>query len=473
MILFILLFTLALRVPADADMWWHLRLGQHLLDGGEALYADAFSYTFAGSLHKNLSHAAQRLMFALWRLAGAGGMMLFTAGCAVLGMYFLQRAARGVIYMRAFVLVAGAVCAAAFWSPRPQMLTFLFGAALCWLLFDFKARQSRRLWWMVPLFWLWGNAHGGFIVGLPFIAAFVAGELLNGVFGCGEARVPAAGIRQLLLTAAAAMLALAVNPLGIGIYAAPFETLQIAELRRFVQEWQPPDFALPLTWGFIALLLTLIAAVWASRRRFDFSEWLLCCGTLLMALLAGRNLPLFAIAAVPVATRHIDSVLSAKGWVLPARQCESPRRLVLNLLLLCLIGLGAAGRFAYLARAEVIEAGQAAALPLKALEHLEDSPPPGRMFNSYNWGGYLMFYAPQHPVYIDGRTDLYTTFLNDYFQAATGAAGWRAEFERWDIGWALIESGSRLAEALAADAGWHNVYQDRLASIFVKAKSDA
>ena len=29
------------------------------------------------------------------------------------------------------------------------------------------------------------------------------------------------------------------------------------------------------------------------------------------------------------------------------------------------------------------------------------------MFNSYNWGGYLMFKLPDYPVFVDGRTDLY------------------------------------------------------------------
>ena len=30
-----------------------------------------------------------------------------------------------------------------------------------------------------------------------------------------------------------------------------------------------------------------------------------------------------------------------------------------------------------------------------------------QMFNSYNWGGYLMFALPDMPVFVDGRTDLY------------------------------------------------------------------
>lgn len=31
-ILFILLFTMAVRVPVDTDTWWHLRSGDRILD---------------------------------------------------------------------------------------------------------------------------------------------------------------------------------------------------------------------------------------------------------------------------------------------------------------------------------------------------------------------------------------------------------------------------------------------------------
>ncbi len=107
-------------------------------------------------------------------------------------------------------------------------------------------------------------------------------------------------------------------------------------------------------------------------------------------------------------------------------------------------------------------------LPVDAVNYLNDSDISGNMFNSYNWGGYLMFNAPQHQVYIDGRTDLYFEFLNDYFAVAIGSKEWRNEFEQWDIQFAVIETGSGLAEELELDAGWRTEYQDNLASIFVR-----
>ena len=466
-IVFILLFAMAARVSVDTDMWWHLRVGQQIFDSGEMIYADSFSYTFAGAAHRNHSGGAQLLMHAVWELGGHVGMSLLTAVLAVAGMYFLHRAGRGNIYMQAFVLVIGAAGAAAFWSPRPQMFTFLFASVLIFLLSDFKHNQRNRLWWIVPLMWLWANAHGGFAIGYVFLAVFIVGELLNRAFGLGD--FPLAGIRQLVCASAVSAMLLVINPNGVGIYALPFETLGMPELRRFIQEWQPPDFSHPFTWGWIALLVMVIAAVWASRLKFDWTDWLLVGGALALALTAGRNLSLFVIAAVPVATRHFDSVLRANGWTFPLKTRESPGRACLNLLLVSLVALGALAKASAVADSDVVDDRLSAVLPVDAVNYLNGAALEGNMFNSYNWGGYLMFYARQHRVYIDGRTDLYAGFLNDYFRAAVGSKEWRGEFEEWDIRFALIETDSGLARELSADDGWRTAYQDALASIFARA----
>ena len=468
-IVFILLFAMATRVSVDTDMWWHLRVGRQIFDSGEMIYADSFSYTFAGVVHQNHSAGAQLLMYSIWELAGHAGMSLFTAFFASAGMYFLYRAGRGSIYMQAFVLIFGAAGAAVFWSPRPQMFSFLFACILIFLLLDFKRNRRNRLWWIVPLMWLWGNAHGGFAIGYVFLAAFIAGELLNRASGMGDSPVPAAGIRQLLLVSAVSTMLLAINPNGAGIYTLPFETVGMQELRRFIQEWQPPDFNQPFTWGFIVLLVMVIAAVWASRLKFDWTDWLLVCGTLLMALTAGRNLSLFAIAAVPTATYHFDHTLRANGRAFLPKEYESPGRVCLNLLLVSLVMLGALANISAVADSDTIYEGLSSVLPVDAVNHLNRAALEGNMFNSYNWGGYLMFYARQHPVYIDGRTDLYAAFLNDYFDAAVGLDGWRREFREWDIGFALIETESGLARELSAAEDWRTEYRDALASIFVRA----
>ena len=407
-------------------------------------------------------------MIGSWRLAGHLGLTLFVSSLATAGMVCLYRAGAGSVYMRGFALVTGAACAAAFWSPRPQMFTFLFSAVLVYALFDLKYNGRDRLWRLPPLFALWVNFHGGYIIGLLFLGAFLLGEFVNAAFALGDSRVQPIKLRKLLLMALLSIAVMPVNPLGINVFAVPFDTFSIGGLRQYIQEWQPPDFSQPYTWGFIVLLLLAIGAKLASRRRIDATEYLLVGGTLGMALLSGRNLSLFTVAAVPVATIHISDVLMRKGWILPHRALETPGRSLINLLLIGLVAAGVLMRLNYVSSDMTARAAVSQNWPLDAVRFLQSTALEGKLFNSYNWGGYLIFRARDYPVFIDGRTDLYRDFLDEY-AAAYGSQAWREILDRWQIGIALVESSSYLAGELEAAPDWRLAYADRIARVYARS----
>ncbi len=470
-ILHLLLFALASRVAVDPDMWWHLRLGQQIVASGDFIYADSFSHTQAGKLHKNHSGLAQLLMLACWRAGGHLGMTLFTSALAVAGMRFVYRAGSGSIYLQGFVLVLGAVCAAAFWSPRPQMFTFLCAAILLYALRRLQQRGDAPQWPLPLLMWIWSNLHGGYIVGYLLIAGFVLGELLKRSAGLGDRGLAPPALRRLCGFTLLSLLLLPVNPLGLSIYTAPLETLAIPGLRSYIQEWKPPDFSQPINGSFIVLAALLLFSVLASRRRFDLSAGLLAGGTLIMALYSGRHLSLFAITAVPVITTNLHEVLSSRGWTLPRRSEETPGRIALNLALIALVALGTLGQLRHVTSASSLEQVLDLNYPRRALEFLSAESSAGQLFNSYNWGGYLIFHAPGFPVFIDGRTDLYRDFLGEYAGAAFGGPRWREVFANHDIGAALIESDSPLAAQLEAAEDWRLAYGDAVARLYLRQPS--
>jgi hypothetical protein len=259
------------------------------------------------------------------------------------------------------------------------------------------------------------------------------------------------------------------NPLGLEVFTVPLDTVGIGGLRKSIQEWQSPDFSQPQTWGFILLSLLLVGAFLASRRRPDATEWILIIGALCLALQSGRHLSLFALIAVPVATIHFDQALSRRGWTIARRQREKPRRVIINLMLIALVALGTMMHLAYVAGEKTIEKALLLNFPVNAVRHLKASPLEGNLFNSYNWGGYLIFAAPGYPVFIDGRTDLHRGLLADYL-AARGTGAWQQIFDRWDIHIAILESPSQLAAQLQSSSSWRREYADAVASIFVRTR---
>ena len=80
-----------------------------------------------------------------------------------------------------------------------------------------------------------------------------------------------------------------------------------------------------------------------------------------------------------------------------------------------------------------------------------------------------MYAAPDYPVFVDGRTDLYDDeILGEWLDTMNGR-GWQATFDKWDIRLVVIEKDSPLAALLRQDPGWRETHTDDMAAIFEKA----
>ncbi len=468
-ILFALLFALAARVPVDTDTWWHLRSGEYTLTRG-MIHADPFSHSMAGERWINHSWGAQIILYLVWQVGGMLGLAVYMAGLATAGMVFLYKMCSGSSYLRAFALILGAATAAVFWSPRPQMISFFLSAVVLYLIMHYKRDKVDRLWLIPILMGVWGNLHAGFSIGFIFLGGAIAGETLGMLFAPNsEDRIGWRGVRKLVLIALLSAAALVINPYGFDMLLVPFQTVGIGALRTYIQEWNSPNFQVRQLLPFVALLIGVLGAAGASKRRLDWTDFVLVSGTAFMGLLAGRNVAVFAVAATPVLTHHLDSILSERGWTFKPMSRATPLMARLNLLLVIVDLIGAAAKVLVVLDEDTVDPVMRDMLPVAAVEYLRDNPPSGNMFNSYNWGGYLMYALPDVPVYVDGRTDLYgDAFLTSYLQAATGADGWRETLDAYDIGFTVIESESGLARALSDEPGWRLAYDDSMAAVFTR-----
>jgi hypothetical protein len=109
-------------------------------------------------------------------------------------------------------------------------------------------------------------------------------------------------------------------------------------------------------------------------------------------------------------------------------------------------------------------------LPYEAVEFIRQEQPPGPLFNSYNWGGYLIFKLwPDYPVYIDGRTDLYDdTFIRRYLSVMVADEAWEQILNEGGINLVLVEKNSTLAKFLKLDSAWTELHRDEKAVIYAR-----
>jgi len=473
LILICLLAAIAIRVPVDTDTWWHIRSGEVTLTQG-MIYTDPFSHTKAGEPWINHSWGAQVIMYGVYQVMGNVGLSLLQAVLAVGGMMILYRVSPGPALTRAFIMILGAAAAAVFWSARPQMFTFFLSCLVLALLIDVK-RGRDRLWVLPIIMGIWGNLHAGFSIGFLLMGGALVGEILNRLTGLPALTWPKIG--KLAAMIALSVLALLVNPYGAAMLAVPFQTVNIGALRQYIQEWNSPDFQGRETWPFIALVLALLGAAWVSRAPFDWTFFSLVGGSLFLALLYGRNVSFFATIATPVLSDLAANALRERGWLQARRAMVTPRSSRLNMVLVGLVVAGV-GLYALGVLLPVtIQQAQERFLPIKAVDYLNENNPPGPMFNSYNWGGYLMFAAPQYKVFIDGRTDLYGDFLSTYYDTAQGWEGWQNILDQYDIRLVVVEATSGLADVLRKSPDWTLAYEDesiegapKLAAIFTRSE---
>lgn len=472
--LVMLLAVLATRVPVDTDTWWHIRSGEYTLTEG-MIYTDPFSFSKAGETWINHSWGGQIILYVAWKMGGNVGLALYTTLFAVLGMMALYPICAGNVYLRSFVILLGAITAAVFWSARPQMLSFFLSSVFLLILFQYKHQNKDRLWLIPPLMLIWGNLHAGFSIGFIFLVAFIGGELLGHVFAKDKTGIiPMRGIGKLVIVTVLAVGALVINPYGFAMLRVPFETVNLGVLRGHIQEWQSPNFQGRETWAFLGMIFLIIGASGMAKRGWDWTEYGLICGTAFLAFLYGRNIAVFAVAATPILSYQVDAFLTQQGWQFTPRTRVSKAQSRLNAVLLVVLLFGGLMSIVSVLLPDTVDEAQRENLPIAVSEFIAQNPPQGKMFNSYNWGGYLVFALPNIPVYVDGRTDLYgDQFLMRYLRTALGQGDWRRVLDEDDIDWVVVEAGSGLAVDLADEPNWRQIYPteaypDEKAVIFVR-----
>ena len=473
------IFAMAARVAADTDTWWHLRTGQWIVSHQAVPLTDPFSHTFAGQpwSYPSAGWLAEVLMYRLFERFGYAGLNLFTAAFVTLAFVFVYRACEGPPLLRAFVLVLAAAASSIYWSARPQIVSFALAAIFAYVLIMHR-RGVNRLWWLPVLMALWANTHGGFAIGFILIGLTLAGQVGELAWRGLTRDWPAASgenntwraAGQLAVVGLACALAVMLNPSGPRMLLYPFQTVSITVLREFIQEWQSPNFHYPGAQTFLWLLFATYAAMSFSGRRARLTDFVLVSGVAYLGFLAWRNSALLAVVAPPVLTQHAARMWDDWRGHLPARAepVAGGQVAALNWLILVLMVGAAVARFAFSAQPSVNEAEVARVLPVKAVEFIRQSRPAGPLFNSYNWGGYLTWALyPDYPVFVDGRTDLYSEqFLSQYLDVILARPGWPAVLDQYGVNLILIESQSTLASAVAGDSLWRAVYQDGQAVVF-------
>jgi len=477
------IFTMAMRFSIGPDTYWHLRAGDWMLSEGTILKVDPFSLTRLGSEWIYPGWLAQIAMTLSYRMMGFPGLNLLTAFAVTATFGFVWMTMREGPLLRAFVLLFAATASAVYWSARPHIFTFLFTAVTLWALSRFRRKRTRIIWVIPVLTAVWANTHGGFVLPILLIGLEILAILIDVLLPKlriaiekrgGETEAVRLGnlstgkLKVLIGVGLASVAAIVLNPFGLDMLVYPFRTVSISVLQDFIQEWQSPNFHQIEVQPFLWLLLIVLFAMAISPKRPTSIELIHIGVFAYLGFLAARNIAIFALVAAPVLSRHLGAIL--ENWI-PRRtggkELSSRLTRPLNVLLLVLVIFVAVIKGALPLSSQFNSDTIADQMPSEAVLYLRDKQPEGPLFNSYNWGGYVLWdLYPQYLSFVDGRTDLFDdAILEEYLDVWRGNNGWQKVLSKWEIQTVLIETDSPLARELLRE-GWMVVHEDDQATIF-------
>jgi hypothetical protein len=478
----VLLATLQLT---DFDYFWHLKAGEYIVTHGALPEGDVFSFTHLGQpwvLHEWLFEV---VLYGMFTWLGPLGVKLLTVTLAMTALgitYALMRRLAASPLIALILLLAAFIPFKLGISPRPQLVTYVFFVSFLYVLLSYKYFQATRYLLALPLLMVvWVNAHGGYMLGLALAGLFMACEWANYWVLSERNEKQKLQLVRLTFAVVATALASAINPGFLGHWLYPFQVMGL-EATRQISEWQSPDFHDWGTRGYLMLALAFFVSYTYMVRKPDFTELFIPTLLLFASFIAIRHIPLAALTLISfialALSRGPAAGLSAlwhrtglalvyERWIGGGKQLGNGEY-VLNWVFLLVIVFSLAVFYPiYHAKDE----GKAnAELPVKAAEFVANAGIAGHMFNSYGFGGYLIYRLyPAQKVFIDGRADMYgDAFFKEYAKIIGVKSGWEKTFDKYQIDYVITGRDEPLRQILQARGDFRLVYEDEHNSVLVR-----
>ena len=454
----------------DLDIWWHLKVGDWIVERREFPHVGILSRTGGDRPWIAYSWGYEVLLsraYAWFGLVGLGIFGVLLTVAVAYAVFWMIRQICGRFWVAC--ILAAITCSAFLFSlmPRPVFFSMIFYAAtLALLMASERMGRVGPLYWLPLIFLLWANCHIQFVYGIFVVGLFAGIHLLGHLAArsgfrarfAAPSRLPA---QKVLLIFMVCLVATCIGPYSYHLYVTAFHYAGSTFPYKFIREFQSPGFrALS---NYIELLLG--GTAWFSlgrKKQVNLFHLALLTVTSIIAFRTMRDSWFLSIAA---------AALIATSWSNERPSTRRPSESFLEnaaLVAAVLVMVFLIARNTDFNRRGLDDA-MSSEFPVRAVNFLRQNPQPGPLYNTFDWGGFLTWYMPDHPVAIDGRTDLYGDDIDlEFFRTANGDASYADDPYLNESRVILLERAKPLAMVLGGDPRFREIYRDRLAVIFVR-----
>jgi hypothetical protein len=456
--LFAVLLAGLSRTWADPDLWGHVRFGRDIVAAGIP-HTDRYSFT-SDIPWLNHEWLAEVVMSAAWQAMGAFGLALLKMGLIALAFISiartltLDRLPGPIRDLLLFAALAG------MWSRvfviRPQVFSIALFALVLWIIRSAEQGRAGRLWLLPPVFALWVNVHGGWIVGLGVLAIWSIAEAST------SRRWSAPVLAGVAVLAALATL---VNPYGFGMWRFLAGTVSLN--RPNVNDWRPlleSGSAVIVPWLITAAVA--VAAFARGRRAITVSHALIVLALGLGSIRVNRLDVFFSSSVVMLIGKHLasrpgdDRVQRTPLW---------SRRVVAAAGVAAAIAGAAAWHFRSTVTCLRLDGPW---MPEReAGAFIIQNQLSGRLLTWFDWGQYAIWhFAPRIQVSLDGRREtVYSdAFVAAHLQLYFDPGSQEELLRRLAPDYAWIPTGIPLVAALERQ-GWHRAYSGPVSTVLARS----
>lgn len=439
---------------SDADIYWHIVVGQWIIDHRAVPHVDLFSFTMPGAPWISSAWLSEVLFCVAFKLAGWPGPAILAALSASAAFFLLTSLLLKKMPNVPVVIVvaAGIAMTATHTLARPHVL--IFPLMVLWTNALVEASEQRRApsLWYLPLITLWANLHGSFTLGLALIGPFV----LEAVWKADKsARVTTA--LQWLRFGGLALGAACITPYGPEAILVTLRLLELGTTLSKIGEWQPLDFGEtdPIT----VCLIAGVAYVLYSGLKLPPIRLAALLAVIWQMLAHVRYVDVFALVAP-------FFIAGPVGQHFAWPQSQHSRKVV------------PAARTAFIAAIAALAAATGLIVatvdhtpplvPRAAVEKLKELKA-NRVLNEYYFCGYLIFQGV--PTFVDSRAELYgPVFLTRYSRALSlqDMADFVRLLDEYKIDATLLLPLTRAVGLLDRLPEWERAYADEVAVVHVR-----
>lgn len=459
----------------DGDTGYHIRAGEYILKTMTVPHHDMFSYLtppLPWTAHEWLSEVIMALVHSAFGLTGVVVFFSFFIALTAMLLFETVHTSDDNILISLAVVILATAASGLHWLARPHVFSFTLTLVWYHILCLYQYKDRNLLYALPLLMLLWVNLHGGFMGGFILLFVFLAGNLFEAISSGDDRQKAVVRLKALAVSAALCLAVTLINPYGYHILLFPFKLTSSSYLMDSISEFLSPNFHEHYAKGFELYLLLLIAAFAWSKKKPHVTEVLFVLLFLHMSLYSARYIPLFAIVAARILSRKLNESFHEKnnGFTrFMERRSRNISRLDASAVRYLWPAVSVVLVAYLVATGKIAHGFDPKTKPVAATEFLKKERISGNMFNSDEFGDYLIYAAPSYKVFVDGRSDMYgAERMKEYTKVMQFQQGWEKVIEKYDMRWAFLEANSHLSRYLLLNADWKLIYADKTSNIFVK-----